>query len=1069
MMDPVELPGEANPLNRNRLIHNLQVGSHRSANNHELQTVTKQLQEWENQSEFYVLLQSISTDQSVPFEARYLAGLQLLHSVTNKQVWSRSASGTGINQSDKAKIRSNLLIAGYRDPDDRLARQNALLTAKIVRSDYPREWPNVFDDINATTSGAFDWQNPVHILQMRRALEFLRCIVKELAKASLKLANLRSKAPELLGPICEIFVGCSSRLPASIQNDSFSIDETNTIGLLLPSISVIRRLLVKGYLTPHRDADVSNAWTLILQFFVPRTQQLSSNEPAATNSSRLMLDKSLMQIAKLHLELAEENLTAFILLPHSLDLIKAYWEIIKNVGQTYGSDSTDSTQLGTDGDASDNATPLIEKLALQGFLILRACLRILSDPRSIKVRNEQDTAEKDEALRRLQVEIFTPSFIQEILELTISRFFVFRSSDLRRWEEEPDEWEAAEGGDTEGYRYSLRLTAEKLVLDLANKYTEAVVPNILHLVEASTPTQVPITQKESAYTALGLAADKVFVFSNKQNSQFDFNNIISNLVSDIQVQEPGYRLIRRRIAILLGKWVHIQVSKENRALLYQILLHLLDKNDPLNDLVVRVTAGRQFKELVADWEFDAEPFLPFAPEAISRIMNLIAEVDLPETKMGLLETISSFVENMSHHIGPFADRIVSILPALWDETGEETLRKQVIVTLLVNLFTSLGPASKQYQNFALFIIKAVISDQSTLLQLERMALLPDALDLWRAILENTPNTTVDQLHPTLLELLKTNLIPILSMDFEARRAALEITSSYFLLIPKEFLSEQTFVAELLQSQSIFLSNMKPDASAQVFEVVEQLIRAAEDFAGVEGVQIVAKAMITTGNNSSNFFAELLHGLHDAWEAHQTTGPKAKVSDVQGEVETDFFSVIARIVYASPELFVELLAVIMPNTSVEETMSWLLEEWFSHSQDMISEPSRQKLSTMALTRLFSTAQPFILSRLQPLIDLWISVIESLTEGNEDKSVDSLVYARPEGGCAYVASEGQSAGEARKSALAAGDPVHAVNLREFVKWAVGSAVEKVGGVEAFQENWLVNVDREVLEQFGKLGIL
>jgi hypothetical protein len=377
----------------------------------------------------------------------------------------------------------------------------------------------------------------------------------------------------------------------------------------------------------------------------------------------------------------------------------------------------------------------------------------------------------------------------------------------------------------------------------------------------------------------------------------------------------------------------------------------------------------------------------------------------------------------------------------------------------------LGTSSKRYQDFALFIIKAVVGNQSTLPQLERMALLPDALDLWRAILENMPNTTVDQLHPDLLDLLKNNLIPILSMDFEARRAALEITSAYFLLIPKEFLSEESFIAELLQSQSAFLGSMKPDASAQVFEIVEQLIRAAEDFAGMDGVQVVAKAMITGGQQ--NFFHEIMVGLRDAYEAHQTTGPKSKVSNVQGEVETDFFALLARIIYTSPELFIELLHAISPGTPINSTMAWLLEEWFSHSQDMVSEPARQKLMTMALTRLFATAQPWILSSLQPLMDLWISVIELLTEGNEDKSVDSLVYPRQEG--PYVATEGQSAGEARKSALAAQDPVHNVNLKEFVKFAVGVAVEKVGGPEVFQEAWVVNVDKEIVEQFGKLGIL
>jgi hypothetical protein len=256
---------------------------------------------------------------------------------------------------------------------------------------------------------------------------------------------------------------------------------------------------------------------------------------------------------------------------------------------------------------------------------------------------------------------------------------------------------------------------------------------------------------------------------------------------------------------------------------------------------------------------------------------------------------------MGQHIAPFATHIVAILPSLWDETGEETLRKQVIVTLLVNLFSSMGTQSSQYQDFALFLIKAVISPDSSLPELERMALLADALDLWRAILDNIPNTTAAELHPDLLSLLKTSLVPALGMDSEARRAALEITSSYFLLIPAEFLSEQTFVVALLRSQAPDLRSLKPEASAQVFEVVEQLLQAAEQLASIQGVEAVTTALV-----ESQFLQELLLGLKEAYDAHQTTGPKAIVSDVQGQVETDFFSILARIMYASPELLISVV-------------------------------------------------------------------------------------------------------------------------------------------------------------------
>lgn len=88
----------------------------------------------------------------------------------------------------------------------------------------------------------------------------------------------------------------------------------------------------------------------------------------------------------------------------------------------------------------------------------------------------------------------------------------------------------------------------------------------------------------------------------------------------------------------------------NRPLVYQIFQHLLDKTDSLNDQVVRVTAGRQLKNVIDPFEFLAEPFMPYTPVILGRLMQLIDEVELSETKLALLNTISIIVAKMDHHV-----------------------------------------------------------------------------------------------------------------------------------------------------------------------------------------------------------------------------------------------------------------------------------------------------------------------------------------------------------------------------------------------------------------------------------
>jgi hypothetical protein len=150
--------------------------------------------------------------------------------------------------------------------------------------------------------------------------------------------------------------------------------------------------------------------------------------------------------------------------------------------------------------------------------------------------------------------------------------------------------------------------------------------------------------KDSVYTAIGLSAAAI-------HEHLDFDTFLtSTLVAEVQMKRPGYNILRRRIAILIGQWVTIKVARSNRTIVYQIFQHILDKDDPLNDLVVRITAGKQFKNVIDDWDLEIEHFVPYLPGTLGRIMALIEEVELAETKMTLLNIVSIVVGRLGRHV-----------------------------------------------------------------------------------------------------------------------------------------------------------------------------------------------------------------------------------------------------------------------------------------------------------------------------------------------------------------------------------------------------------------------------------
>lgn len=131
----IEVPGEANPLTEGILFHVLRSAA--SADPTQIQSGTKQLQTWEKAPRFYPLLQRVFLDKALPYEVRYLAIIQLKNGID--KYWRKSATNA-VNKDDKAQIRANLLQSAVNEADARLALQNALVVAKIVRFEFPGDW-----------------------------------------------------------------------------------------------------------------------------------------------------------------------------------------------------------------------------------------------------------------------------------------------------------------------------------------------------------------------------------------------------------------------------------------------------------------------------------------------------------------------------------------------------------------------------------------------------------------------------------------------------------------------------------------------------------------------------------------------------------------------------------------------------------------------------------------------------------------------------------------------------------------------------------------------------------------
>ena len=1034
----IEVEGETNPLSRQQVLSTLQKASGTDLNQLNLTASTQQLSNWEKTPGYYATLQDIYGDFALPAQLRLLAIIQLKNGIDKH--W-RKTTINPINKEEKQVIRNKAIEFGVREPAPSLALQNALMLAKIVRHEFPHDWPDVFSTITKQLRSAT--QNLSERLYAYNTLVITLQIIKELASGRLQRTrkSLQQVSSELLQALGTLYVKLVDRWATGFDHEKATVSHS--------ALKSLRRLLVVGFEHPHRDADVTQFWSVLeehqRQFLAISGSQVDAKEMAV---------KHLMQLSKLYLEMARNHPASFVLLG-STGILTRSWNLINQTDAKNVLTNKVDWNVYRNGDIDEESAT--DKLALKALLLFRACVKMVFNPmHTFKYQTPQDKEDRKAATDQIRDHVLTNEFVLQLMEILVTHYFVLRPADLRDWEEEPDEWERREEEIADAWEFSIRACSEKLFLDLVINFKELLVPRLLQVFQQyATTSNKDVLLKDSLYSAIGIAAACL-------DDVFDFNNFLrSTLVPEVQMTEPKYNFLRRRTAILLGQWVPIQPETLDRVAVYQIFTHLLSKEDKFNDHVVRVTAGRQLRMVLEPFEFKYEDFAPYANPLLSSIMLLTSETELSETKMALLETARVAVMKLEGHIEPYADGIMSMLPPLWAQSGEEHLMKQAILTMITAIVGSLGKNSLSYHSAILPVIHDSVQPDSEAV----VYLLEDAIDLWTTVLQHTP-TTSPAPSPELLSLAR-SLLPLLNMGSEMLRQIFELIEAYTILSPATVLAPEFLSPMLVSMKNLLsmLSSSRARDAAQAPHVLDNLIATlsvASHFTtetSQQALQHVLTSLVNTG-----YLAELLQILKESYDYHQDPRPNRKPPDVIGPGETSLFTLLSRIALLSPTLFVQAI------DATSQSLDWLVVEWLSHF-DAIGDILRKKLQTLAITNLLAASNPpptIMLEQLQSLMTLWTDVVTELGEEAADESQgDYLWFNKPSEEPEWPDATPE---DARKKAVSNVDPIYAVNIRTFIAERLQQTMQNwpSGGQAGFEQEWLSRVDSAVLKAFVELKL-
>lgn len=272
----------------------------------------------------------------------------------------------------KAAIRSRLL-SSIDEPSPQLAVQNAVITGKISRQDYPLDWPEVFTQLTSIIRTCSDNVNQETALKLTRTLQILLHVIKEQSTGKLlrMRTNLQTITPEMFRVLGGVYVRCVDMWASS------GSPEPELLFASSLCLKLLRRLLGSGFEFPNRHENVGEFWQIL-------QQHLASfmNMTSGTGEFVKGVRKHVILLGKIFLNVSKNQQHSFVLLPGSIDLVKSYWGLVVSHGETLASSAPIGTSVNQQSkdEEDEGDKEFREKVALHGMLLFWGCLKAVYHP-----------------------------------------------------------------------------------------------------------------------------------------------------------------------------------------------------------------------------------------------------------------------------------------------------------------------------------------------------------------------------------------------------------------------------------------------------------------------------------------------------------------------------------------------------------------------------------------------------------------------------------------------------------------------------------------------------------------
>ena len=447
-----------------------------------LQRVDEQLAAWETESSFWEALvhAALAREAGYPSTLRQLAMIRFKNGIT--KYWRPrivNRKSVVIEQDAKERIRQRLLDV-LTEPDRVVATQGALSVARIMRHDYPDEWPTIVPALQAafeSSSTALHEaaaqgrlaESTTDTVVLLRAADTLRYCVKELESVRimagrLRMASLAEYLIPVLQPVMErVFaIAFDTNDTAAWAQTPGTAERVRASHLLLKSLHRLS-LHEKGLISSKVQQIESNvAYT----FFASTPRQLACvaqrrTEFVGTGHELLpVLTKHMVAYAKLHYAFVSNFRSHIAMWPSWTEVVEWYWGVLCDAAK-------DGARVALHHDDDDDMVMYPYRWIVLSLRLLHATL---------------DRWQRNRPAGTMFAGASGAQFELQMVDVLLKTYLRLTPTDLERWQAHPEQFAIEEDqGDDE---LDIRPAASELMRALSRhsfrsgKGAAPEVPNV---------------------------------------------------------------------------------------------------------------------------------------------------------------------------------------------------------------------------------------------------------------------------------------------------------------------------------------------------------------------------------------------------------------------------------------------------------------------------------------------------------------------------------------------------------------------------------------------------------------